>query len=245
MLSFRFGTKLADTQSELIDLLLGGHLTKARNKGKWLKRYNVWDHMARTLAPNNLSIRSAALEYILYNNEEALATCKKLILKLMVRDDAGNYPLWVEGYSYWVYTRDALEHIGDNDVGRTISEINNSFVLLGHHYIENRIEKFTPPPFGDCRALGMKLTPYQKTLELPTDINHPLVVVHRNGLNRTRYLHNTYTIGGNTHTEDEIGIITYEGEPTFEEHDYYTGYPTKYKNVFVEWLDIIGRMIKS
>jgi hypothetical protein len=227
-MKFLYGTPLARAQDDILEYLTEGNLEDIPKS--LLKKFtgnNLYIGLSRWLCPSNLVVRDYAIRYVITQDAKYLDLILDQLTDLIVRDRFHANPLWAEGYSYFKYTKKALDLISTfnyitTSVEETFSKL--QYVEDGESYVA---------PFGDCRKLILK------TKNAVTDFNHPLVSI-TTGYNRTVWTFHKYNVMGNTHTSEGIFIV--EGEDVVS---FYEGHSKKYKNGFTATIDSFKRMIRG
>lgn len=229
-MNFMSGTKLANFQEDLLNryrnqkvLKVGENVTVEE---KALLDENMWIVMAYYLAPSNLVIRHLCLRAVLNMKPDGFFNEIMNQVKRLAPD------LWVEGYSYWLYTRGALilytKEVGGGDwIKEKIASIDDAFAETS--YMSNG--KLMPAPFGDLRKNNAIDTVRVKIVN-----DKKLKFIEKRG---DRYVVKPYFVGMNTHVPSrKEDIIIVAGEPVG--FDWYEGYEKKYPSQFAEWCDILN-----
>lgn len=240
--NFRNGTALAEKQDSLIQIYKdSGTISKSEIKEM---NDNLWVQAAMNMAPNNLVIRQLCLIDLFQGS----CRNKKFVenqMDYISGGDDGNR-IWLEGYSYWQYTRDILdfwlikfkESCDFNKIMRMLIDIDNGFIRTAY----KREDKWYPAPFGDLRDITLTANLQYKCNEL---FNHP-DSVNVNGIKKIKnelsiiYYIEAEPLGFNMHTmadNDTVEII--DGIP--QDYDFYTGYPNKYKNKEEEFRSMLRK----
>jgi hypothetical protein len=139
--------------------------------------------------------------------------------------------VWLEGYSYWLYTKPFLEKynekFGTAEIQKFIEDINSSFVKTAYR----RGDKLYPAPYGDLRDVPLEDSLQHEISSIEASIG----IVTKNN---DTYFIKAAALGFNMHTPEtgaEIKIT--DGRP--ENFVFYEGYDRKYKNSFLELLDML------
>jgi hypothetical protein len=191
---------------------------------------NPWIKWARKLAPNNLVIRNDCILDIADGSPKRKDLIQHQSIRLM---DEG---LWLEGYSYWLYTKAALDlyisKFNEKPIPKQLIE--NSFVNTSYRGIRNEL---WPAPFGDLRR-----QPLEEHLQIPDNIpDMKLGLVEKIG---DKYIIKPNPAGLNTHAPAKRKIWYIELGAPFDADGkifpFYTGYCSKYRNKFEEIADILN-----
>lgn len=219
-MNFMNGTALAKFQDDLLDRCEKGH-PEFSNEEKKLLVGNAWIGLASFLAPNNLVIRQYCLIGIIFKR---LMDHEILHQLHIIAPD-----LYAEGYSYWKYTKRALNLYID---ALASPEIQNKMWKIDYAFSATSYQRkgvYYPAPFADLRneALdnqgaspidGMKLKFLEKIGQ--------------------RYKIRPYFLGLNTHVPDSYQeITTINGIPL--SFRWYEGYDKKYSSKKDELKDIL------
>lgn len=223
-MNFECGTSLAVFQDRLFDQYTK-RLDLTISQQDYIRlNTNLWVAIASKIAPNNLVIRHRCLQGIFNGNRN----CLDEIINLFNILAPG---LFVEGYSYWVYTKYILQAWAELYHTPLINKI--KFVDLNFSstsYIKDG--KKYPAPFGDLR-----LQPLEDHLQDDTIITDCAItpIIKRGSSYQIR----AYPLGGNLHVpiKDEV-IVIEEGIP--QGFKFYEGYDKKYKNAFFEIIDLLN-----
>lgn len=226
-LGFRFcnTTDLAIMQDKLLGEYRKGARKISSQQMSDLENH-VWVALAKRLAPNNLVIRQYCLIDLFKGRPEKISSISKL-LKILSYD----YKIWAEGYSYWLYTKDALDlwivAFKDSHIEENMKKIDEGFIktsyLKGHTWY--------PAPFGDLREVS-----------LVDQISHTSAICtlgpvgfQKNGQSYV-YTIKAKPIGLNTHIpKDDYALTIKENSPI--NFKFYQGYNLKYKNKAEELAD--------
>lgn len=227
-----FTCKLADFQDMLIKDYKNGKKTITDDQMTKLQN-NIWIALAEKLAPNNLVIRQYCLIDI-FRKEMGLPLNnfhKINILRLLEKLTYNNNELWAEGYSYWLYTKDALciwnDVFNHADIAEFINKIDKNFIITSY----KRDSLWYPIPFGDLRDIPLA---QQQDHEVKNVIIGSASMQRVD--NKTVYRMIAKPIGFNTHIpKKDIEItVTDNYKPDFK---FYDGYKNKYKNIVDEMID--------
>ena len=231
-----YGTKLAQFQDRLIALAESGANQLSRKDIKKLNN-NLWINWANRTAISNLTVRNLCLQlyFRTFKTGKYLETNVKLWRQIQKLSSNGQ--LWAEGYSYWLYTKKALELL---DYSNSLVDYNINFIpqidknWIASGWIDQQ-NKLRPAPFGDVRLTYINHNKADKTsvkefftCDFFTKTNHI-------------YQIKPYPVGLNGHCEAEEKIVNVK-----RHIDYYKGYDKKYKGPLDEWHDLLRwRRIKS
>jgi len=231
--NFRFGTSLAVMQDDFFNRYSsGGAFTKYEIKSM---KNDVWVMFAYDLAPNNLVVRQYCLIDLMGNSSKH----KAIILNEVRR--IGKDCIWLEGYSYWLYTKPFLNSyaliFNDTNISSFIDCVDSGFVKTA--YI--RDGKLYPAPFGDLRNVSL-----ETNLQTGRVVyNITLGPITKEGED---YFIKKSPLGLNAHAmKIDSNIYIINGTPYYnkdgkKEFSWYNGYDLKYKNKFEELWDYIDRL---
>ncbi|MDD4902319.1 MAG: hypothetical protein PHE24_04225 [Patescibacteria group bacterium] len=228
--NFEHGSSLADFQDELFAKYNSGAAITPADIHRL--ESNRWISLAYFLAPNNMVVRQYCLIDLITNNPKN----EKKIMSLA--DKIGSDHVWLEGYSYWLYTKPFLEKYQERfeaaEIKTFIKEIDSNFVKTAYL----RGDKLYPAPFGDLRDVPLEDSLQNGTLSAEISIG---IITKNNDV----YYIKAAPLGFNMHTsEKDAEIKIANGWP--ENFAFYEGYDKKYKNFFLELLDMIdGRRLFS
>ena len=120
---------------------------------------NIWVATAYSLAPSNLVIRQYALIDLIKHKPQHKSQIKHLLNTL-----SGSQPsnrIWLEGYSYWVYTCNILDKwlitFNNPEINLIVRDIDMGFVCTA--YLNPVSSLWLPAPFGDLRE-NFSLAPH-------------------------------------------------------------------------------------
>lgn len=236
MFNFKTGTALAVQQDQYLQKYLAGE--KISSKEICDMEQNLWVASASKLAPGNLVIRQWALIDLF---KASTQHCFQIfnLLNILSYKQTGNYRLWAEGYSYWIYMMNVLkpwvekfEFFYDiTGIKGIIEKINQGFIATSY----SRDGVWYPAPFGDLR--NQPLNPY---LQIPHEIKSITisnVAFNYSSINNTiLYSIKGRPIGCNTHIPLNNAVIKIQlGIPWG--FKFYEGYDKKYKNSWEEMKD--------
>ncbi|MBD3248224.1 hypothetical protein GF382_02950 [Candidatus Falkowbacteria bacterium] len=221
--NFEYGSSLANLQDELFARYnSGGEIT--RQDIKRLES-NRWVGLSYFLAPSNLVVRHYVLIDLARGEEKNKEKIKKLIERIAPQS------VWLEGYSYWLYTKPFLQKYVDefelDDIQIHICAIDTIFEKTAYH----RNTKLYPAPFGDVRDIPLEGSSQDSTITAEISIG---IIEKNNDI----YNIKPAPLGFNLHTPDkEAEIKIVDGIP--ENFEFYEGYSQKYKNAFEELIDML------
>jgi len=235
---FNFGntTDLARLQDKLIEQYKSGNKKISENQMNELKNH-TWVKLAKKYAPNNLVIRQYCLIDLFSNNDGKRSKIYDLVKRVSY-----NNRIWAEGYTYWLYTLDALELWADifneKKMNNIICKINLNF--LNTAYLRN--DKWYPAPFGDLR---------DKPLDNVIQINHKINTIKianiklRKKDNKIVYKITGKPIDLNTHIPKDNSTISISNEIP-NKFKFYKGYDKKYSSKVAEMADTFDtKRVKS
>lgn len=178
----------------------------------WLKTTPVWVSLSEVVAPNNLVVRHRILQFLIVSrslDNSFYSNIKQL-------NSSG---CWVEGYSYYMYTRQFLEEV----LPEVVEECDDFFKYTSYKGPDG---KYWPAPFGDLRKGPLEVQP-DKVID----------VIKGCCLNKINYRYEVspWPLGGNCHVPIERAVhniqngeIVTESGPTWR---WYEGYEKKYTPV--------------
>lgn len=229
---FGWGTQLARLQDSIIADYLAGKPLPAETVRDL--HSNIWVMSAKRVAPGNLVIRQLCLIDILNNNTNNKIDILDQLNKVSYKGIPDTYRIWAEGYSYWMYTRAALDlwqiKFNDAEVGSIIAKVNSGFVQTAYL----RGTTWYPAPFGDLRD-----EPLAAVLQVNHSINNIIISILKleKNDNVIRYTIAARPLGVNTHVpkNNTSVIVNAQGVPLG--FTFYQGYDKKYINKAAEMLD--------
>jgi hypothetical protein len=224
-MNFITGEKLASTQQLIMDRIKKGE--KIEEEEILLLEENAWVKAADILAPCNLVIRQYCLIDILRGESKHKIAIDTQLNALAPKG------LYLEGYSYWLYTKEFLtvylSKFLAESIERCIKEVDSNFVKTSYSVDDIKY----PAPFGDLRH-----QPLEDALQ---NGNHPISAIKVSVVtkNNTNYEIDPYFIGFNLHTttERKTYFVT-DGKVidaiTGKEYVWYPGYKNKYPTMISE-----------
>jgi hypothetical protein len=221
--NIRNGTQLARAQDSLMALYKEGDTIEPKTIDSL--ENNLWIKASIKLCPSNLTVRQWCL-IDLFKRDPYHAFHIKKMMKLLSQD--GN--LWLEGYSYWKYTKEFviewLNEFEDAEIRNLVHSIDQAFSLSSYE----RGVLYYPAPFGDLRNESLKRCP-----EYVTNGSVGILKIFRDNI----VIYKIYgqPVGLNTHIPIDTTIIKVVGG-TPVGFKFYQGYDKKYKNQEEEILDI-------
>lgn len=233
---FIYGSELANFQDEIFrkykenpSTSWSNHTIEKLSKNRWIK-------LASKLGPNNLVIRNHCLVDLLRKNQDH----RDEILKLChVLAPSG---LWLEGYSYWVYTEPFLSAYETSSYASPATsialrdfrtQVQKAFIQTAY----SRLGILYPAPFGDLRNTA--LAPSLQTAEIP-DIaqKHPVMK------QLPRYYITPKPLGFNLHTGTKESVYIIDSgipkKPNGDTFVWYEGYDKKYPTKIKEIQDMMN-----
>jgi len=181
-------------------------------------RENVWVIAASKTAPSNIVIRQWCLLDLLDDKDNHKNKIYDMVNLLSYKKDSR---IWLEGYSYWLYTReifnDWLIKFGDDRINNLVIKIDNGFVKTA--YLRGSI--WHPAPFGDLKNIPLSQD-LQEKCKVKDNAIAGIVIMKKN-----IYEIKSYPIGMNIHipvNDAKIEII--DGKPA--NYTFYTSIQNKY-----------------
>lgn len=234
---FEYGASLADFQDQkFIDYKDGKKITK--DEMRRLKN-NLWVWTAKDLAPGNLVIRQLCL-IDLYKGWTI--NYKEILRQLQA---LGGSSLWLESYSYWIYTKPFLvkyaETFNDSVITNFIDTMDLRFLqtaYIGYNGVPH------PAPFGDIRNIGLELS-LHNIGKIVSDID--IFPIEKRKNKQTVIYHvKPCAVGLNAHIPKENDVVKVNGGIPFRyfiktdemiEYPWYTGWDNKYNSKMEEYMD--------
>jgi hypothetical protein len=225
-------TSLAREQQSLFEKYKSGENVSKAEMQKL--ENNLWVKTAYYLAPGNLVVRQYVLIDLLNNNTDDE---DKIIYQI---NKIGNHEnksecIWLEGYSYWLYTKPFLQEYETKYNSKYFSDfidcIDNSFVKTS--YLRNDL--LYPVPFGDLRNDLLEADFQNKTSDLQ-------IIVGPVAKNNSIYIIKSSPLGLNTHaSKKDSKIFIINGTPYYDEQGnqefkWYASYKEKYNNSTIKEL---------
>ena len=144
------GNALAVQQDSLIKKLQDGEKIDSRIIRE-LKR-NWWVMTAYRTCPGNLVIRQYCIIDIAQGKPSHKRRIKVMLDSLTIYKDGGSFLTYAEGYSYWKYTKEALDlwlgKFKDIDVAHIAGKVDSGFAYTSYFSPDGL---YYPAPFGDLR----------------------------------------------------------------------------------------------
>lgn len=201
-------------------------------------KINWWVKTAYKLAPGNLVIRQYCIIDV-YENE---ASHKEEIQRLVniLSGESGGYRSWAEGYSYWLYTKAALnpwlDKFKDDSLLNMRKAIDLGFAITAWR----QWGQWKPAPFGDL--YDVPLDSMGQKLAYDSCMQYERIYVK----NITRSVIDGYItydidpmpVGLNGHCEKSRGSYKIDDNKP-QGFKYYTGYQEKFESRKAEWTDLL------
>lgn len=229
---FKMGYPLAEQQDRIFKAYESGKITCSRafEIARELRR-NLWVPAASRLAPCNLAIRQYCLIDILEGHHSHWSHINRLLRLL-----APEASVWLEGYSYWIYTKPFLilyaKQVRDRSINLGLEAVivNIDLNFQKTAYLRNGI--LFPAPFGDLRDI-----PLEDHLQNPAAIQE---VSAAYPVYKSSHLYTImgHTLGFNLHTKSETCSYIIRGKKPVN-FKWYTGYDQKYRGFLSEFKDMI------
>lgn len=229
-------TQLADFQTQIMTDYLNNVILNNINIQKLEK--NIWIKAAYKIAPSNLVIRQYCLIDLIKNYPHHSLKIYKLVDKLSY---GASNRLWLEGYSYYIYTLLILQpwinkfnsNYLVNNIDEIIKEVNKNFLHTA--YYRNGV--LFPAPFGDVRDQPLK---NQEKIELRSNSTAIVKMTVCDSVDpknsNVMYKINAKPIGLNCHIpKDDSTVFVTNGVPEFK---FYEGYDKKYSSKEEELKDL-------
>ncbi len=232
--NFEYGSSLANFQDQKFkDFKANKPLTKEEETRF---KSNLWVKTAEKLAPSNLVIRHYCL-IDLFNKYPSHKRKIKNQLYLLGED------LYLEGYSYWLYTKPFLDEYSKEfgEFGLFIRDQDKKFQESAYLGTDGNLY---PAPFGDLRhePLDIFLQAAEPVSD-NTEIYPLLIKIFKP--DTTEYLVQKCLLGFNTHVPDKVQTVqvlngtVYVKQPsgTLVPFKWYEGYDKKYGSKEAEFND--------
>jgi hypothetical protein len=231
-------TNIAIEQDNLIAAYKNGQVTISQSQLNDLQR-NAWINASYILAPNNLVIRQFCLIDVFKGSPDNKDKIRNQLDQLSYTSMNPEERIWAEGYSYWIYTRAALDIwverfkavIDLTYIQSLITDVDSGFRDTA--YLRNGV--YYPTPFGDLRDEPLVSNLQDSRPMISTQCKIVNLVV---GQCITYYI-TASPIGLNTHvpkTDSMVSIVN--GIPT--PFTFYQGYDKKYSSVFQQIADTVS-----
>jgi len=238
---FTNGTPLAVQQESLLVKYNRGDTSISKDTLRDL-RINWWVRTANKTAPGNLIIR----QYCIIDLYEGTPSHKDKIERLVFLLSGGKthfrYRTWAESYTYWLYTRYALDpwlkKFKSDSLVSMSNNINDGFAYTSYQREDG---KYYPAPFGDLWESPLDSIGQQKATFLYYENDDAQIKnvkrFYENG--KIAYIIKPFPVGLNGHceTRTSVRIIKYYRPDNFK---YYEGYDKKYKDQKAEWKDLLN-----
>jgi len=228
-MNFQHGLSLAEFQDFIFDKYKK-EKSITEDELKNLK-CNIWIFFARFLAPSNLVIRHYCLLDFITNDSKHQGPIIKLIHTL------GN-GLWLEGYSYWLYTKIFLIDYADKFkigyISKFIEDLDKKFATVSYRCKDG---KLYPPLYGDLKFISLedhlqnkKIREYISIWPVSKETKDSLVI----------YKIRSTPMGFNVHIpKNNMAYYIIDGIVK-SKFKWYEGYDKKYKTKLGKWIDILS-----
>jgi len=223
-MNFTFGSKLADMQEAIIDAYKNNEQLTLE-QFDYLNSFNVYTSLAYVFAPSNLVIRDICIKDK-FHRKVSSHRIFKMMEKLTER--VNKYLIWKESYSYWQYTKKALELF---DIYKeTADRIDKGFWITSY----DKGAVAFPMMHGDCRHV-----PLDNTYDIPrvNIFRSDNKLYSRNA--KDSYEFKKDLVGLNMHIQHCDEVI----DNVYAYNNWYEGYDKKYKNGFEELKDMIKSVL--
>ena len=239
------GTTLAHQQDDFLLSWTSLDSTESDSIAELLDK-NYWVKMAGKVAPSNLVIRQLCLIDILRKSTDNYEKILKYTNQLSYQPLDGSYQPtngapWTEGYSYWLFTYNALgpyikffeDSVDVVELKKSITNIHKSFAHSA--YLKDGVWK--PAPFGDLRDFPLYPNELKYVFSEEIDIEFSYLKKTISG-DTVKYEMEFPSIGMNTHVDHGKSVVlVINGE--LINFEFYTDYDVKYKNKWLEIYDMI------
>jgi len=190
---------------------------------------NIWIFFAKYLAPSNLVVRQYCLMDLIINDSKH----QLIIIKLMHMLGEG---LWLEGYSYWLYTKEILEVYGRKlRIGYITKFIKDLDLRFKRTSYKCRDGKYYPPLFGDLEFISLE-EHLQDNIEDRYVSIWPISKEVDGGI--VKYNIRATAFRFNVHVPKKSSIHLVEDEIVKSKFKWYEGYDKKYRTKVGELFDI-------
>lgn len=232
-------TELAKHQDQLFQNYKNLSNNQRKKESKYLQNHTYFK-LAKFLAPSNLIIRNYILIDLLNQNHNNYKHVWRLFQKLTGNHSDG---LWIEGYTYWIYTKlflyEYIQNNTNNTIQMKIDHTEKAFQETAYYDSQSNVWK--PAPFGDLRKNQIMLN-QEKTEENNKKNWSGIPLLKKTYFTTIYYTVLPYIIGFNTHVPDkQRKLFIREGTPLYMENrkpfNFYKGYDKKYKSKIHEIKD--------
>jgi hypothetical protein len=223
--------ELADKQESLLDKYVKNEKI-SENEIISLEK-NMWVKTADFLSPCNLVIRHYCLI-------DLLRKCPKRSIGINNQlKNLAPYEIFLEGYSYWLYTKrflsEYIKKFSDDLISYYIKRIDGNFLKTCYMVDDIRY----PAPFGDLRH-----TPLEDFLQKDTSSISDEITLGTITKIKSKYIINPSIVGLNLHVpSNKKEYLVIDGKvidkATNKEFKWYTGYKDKYPTKFHELKDLL------
>jgi len=191
---FKYGCELADWQEDKINRVESDVYGATDTVEIRQNRNNLYIIAARVLAPSNLIIRQYCIEDIYLNCPAHLSEIIHLY-KMLSLDGI----IWLEGYSYWLYTRRALDLYIKHFKAKYLTEvtildnlINKTYDgFITTSYQRNGIKY--PALFGDLREIPIVIEEERKGFLKGLTVEESTRLINHIVITRDDYYTQEYT----------------------------------------------------
>jgi len=240
-MNFQYDKSLATFQDSILQDLINNQEIPETTLKQLVDNY--WIKIASLVAPSNLTVRHYCLIDIICNHYFNIKRILQNLAKLVYITENMQPKLWVEGYSYWLYTKPFLQLYLlkkllpieiENKLKNFITDVDDGFCATG--YVSNGI--IFPAPFGDLRYQSLENQNHSLLKERITI--GPIMKSDK------LYYISKRPIGFNMHTIDFKSVIDVSSDIPYnilnsnrEAFKFYEGYDKKYQNKFLELKNMI------
>jgi hypothetical protein len=193
----------------------------------------MWVKTADFLSPCNLVVRHYCLIDLLRN------CSKRSILINSQLKILAPYEIYLEGYSYWLYTKiflaEYIKKFSDDLISYYIKRIDNNFLKTSYTADDIRY----PAPFGDLRHIPLEDFLQKDTSNISEEITLGTITKIK-----SKYIINPSIVGLNLHVpSNKKEYLIIDGKvidkATNKEFKWYTGYKDKYPTKLSELIDLL------
>lgn len=239
-MNFQHGTDLANYQDALFKEISNG-ATISTSVLKQLTT-NKWISLSTYLAPSNLTVRQYCLIDIVCHHFFNINNILSNLSNLVYFSKNLKYLLWVEGYSYWLYTKPFLEMYLEkvklpDEIFQKLTSFMNDVDLGFSVTAYKKNDGIYPVTFGDLRYIKL----VNQTDLIKDEISIGPILKHG-----SMYYINKQPVGFNLHTNNSEFIVDIHNDKAYVinsdkeiEYKFYESYEKKYPTFLSELNEMI------
>ena len=239
-MNFQYGTELANYQDSIFkqienNIEISTTVLKQLTTNKWIS-------IATAFAPSNLTVRQYCLIDFICHHYFNINKILFNLTKLVYSSKKLQYLLWIEGYSYWLYTKPFLKmYLEKIKLPDDIHHKLSSFIFyidLGFSISAYRKNgEIYPAPFGDLRNVK---------LENQKDLTKNCITIGPIKKYGSLYYIRKQPLGFNLHSNSSDYVVNTQKDKLYivdsneeKEYKFYEGYKKKYPTILSELNDMI------